>query len=80
MFGNGVNDLPLFASAIERGGYGVLVGDPVRDCGFHFDIQKRPPHRNTVLTYGAPFGHGMKAAIPVLISRVRNEYGIALER
>ena len=80
VLGNGENDLPLFASAIERGGYGVLVGDPVRDCGFHFDIQKRPPHRNTVLTYGAPFGHGMKAAIPVLISRVRNEYGIALER
>jgi HAD superfamily hydrolase (TIGR01484 family) len=80
VFGNGENDLPLFASAIERGGYGVLVADPVRDCGFHFDIQKRPPHDKTVVTYGAPFGYGMKAALSVLAFRVRDEYGITLER
>lgn len=80
VFGNGENDLPLFSSAIERGGYGVLVGDPVRAGGFHFNIQARPPHGKTIVTFGASCGHGMKAAIPELMSRVLDEYGIALGR
>lgn len=78
VFGNGENDLPLFASAIERGGYGVLVADPVQAHGFHFDLRAQPPHPHTLITHGAPFGHGIKAAVPELVSRVRDRYGILL--
>lgn len=78
VFGNGENDLPLFASAIERGGYGVLVADPVRDTGFHFSFHERPPPPKTLIMQGTPYGYGMKAAIPQIFSLIRDEYGIVL--
>lgn len=78
VFGNGENDLPLFTSAIERGGYGVLVGDPVKPSGFHFDLNAQPPHPKTLITHGAAFGYGMRAAIFPLSSRIWDDYGISL--
>ena len=80
VFGNGENDLPLFASAIERGGYGVLVADPVKPSGFHFDICTNAPHPQTLITHGAPFGHGMRAAVPLLCSHLKADYGIELRQ
>lgn len=80
VFGNGENDLPLFSAAIERGGYGILVADPIKPSGFHFDICSNPPHPKTLRTEGAPFGHGMKASIPLLCEQLQRDYGVELQR
>lgn len=79
VFGNGENDLALFSCAIERGGYGVLVADPVKPSGFHFDVNSKPPHPRTLITPGAPFGHGILAAIPKIVSQLKADYGIDVE-
>ncbi len=76
VFGNGENDLPLFARAIDGGGAAVLVGDATSENGFHFDPALHPVPAGTITLPGVSHGHGMVRSLPRVAEQFARDHGI----
>lgn len=76
VFGNGENDLPLFASALRAGGAAVLVGDATTEHGFHFDPMQHPVPEGTISLRGVSHGHAIRQSLPLLREFFAARYGV----
>lgn len=76
VFGNGVNDLPLFEQAAKAGGVAVLVGDDRAPGGIQFDIVRCPPPRETIILQGVSHGHAIRQSLPRLAEFFATRYGV----
>lgn len=68
VFGNAENDLTLFDEVAALGGTSVLVGHP--SGGYFVPESHIPPH---VIRAGAPFGHGIGAALAAVSAQLSGE-------
>lgn len=76
VFGNGVNDLPLFRQAVSAGGLAVLVGDATTNSGFHFDPAEHPVPAGTLCFRGLSHGHAIRASLPPIAQALRDRHGL----
>ena len=76
VFGNGENDLPLFATALREGGAAVLVGDATTPGGFHFDTDRHAIPAGTIRFPGISHGHAIRRSLPHLRRFYRERHGI----
>lgn len=75
VFGNGVNDLPLFARALRAGGAAVLVGDVASASGFHFDPVRHPVPAGTITVPGVSHGPAILRSLPRIADFFAGQYG-----
>lgn len=74
-FGNNVNDLAFMETCREvNNGIGVLVGKP--GGGYFVDEEKIP---DFVIRTQAPYGHGMKEAVPQILAQLNNRFQLDLK-
>lgn len=76
VFGNGENDLPLFAKAIQGGGAAVLVGDARSATGFHLDTRAHPVPEGTIKIPRISHGYAIRKSLPLLADFLATRHGI----